>query len=107
MLEFTRDGAYGGPKAKVWTEKDKIVYPNLHMLTEIDGFSFCCFKHLPQVRSSPAHFCGELRRSIKLNQFYTQQHWRMFPRITNKEIKIKIDKILQDLPFLLFCCREH
>ena len=33
---------------------------------------------------------------IKLNQFYTQQHRRMFPRTANKEIKI--DKILQDLP---------
>ena len=31
MLEFTRDGASGGPKAIVWTENEKIVYPNLHV----------------------------------------------------------------------------
>ena len=31
MLEFTRDGASGGPKAKVWTENEKIVYPNLQV----------------------------------------------------------------------------
>ena len=69
----------------------------ISMLTEIGGFSVRCFKHLPQVRSSPAHFCGELRRGNKLNQIYTHtQHRRMFPRIANKEIKI--DKILQDLP---------
>ena len=66
------------------------------MLTEIGRFSIQCLKHLPQVRSSPAHFCGELRRGIKLNQFYTQKHWGMFPRIANMEMKI--DKILQYLP---------
>ena len=68
----------------------------ISMLTEIGGFSVRCFKHLPLVRSSPAHFCGELRRGIKLNLIYTQYHRRMFPRISNKEIKT--DKILQDLP---------
>ena len=73
----------------------KIVYPNLHV--DIGCLANWCFKHLPQVRSSPAHFCGELRRGIKFNQFSTQKHWRMFPRIAYKEIKI--DKILQDLPF--------
>ena len=31
MLEFTRDGASGGRKAIVWTENEKIVYPNLHV----------------------------------------------------------------------------
>ena len=73
----------------------KIVYPNLHV--DIGCLANWCFKHLPQVRSSPAHFCGELRRGIKFNQFSTQKHLRMFPRIAYKEIKI--DKILQDLPF--------
>ena len=68
----------------------------ISILTEIGGFSVRCFKHLPQVRSSPAYFCGKPRRGIKLNQMYTQQHRRMFPRMANKEIKI--DKILQDLP---------
>ena len=71
-------------------------WTQISMLTEIGGFSVRCFKHLPQVRSSPAHFCGELRRGIKLNQIYTQLHRRMFPKIDNKEIKN--DKILQDLP---------
>ena len=68
----------------------------ISMLTEIGGFSVRRFKHLPQVRSSLAYFCGEPRRGIKLNQIYTQWHRRMFPRIANKEIKL--DKILQDLP---------
>ena len=59
----------------------------ISMLTEIGGFSVRYFKHLPQVRSIPAYFCGEPRRGIKLNQIYTQKHRRMFPRIANKEIK--------------------
>ena len=31
MLEFTRDGTSGGPKAIVWMENAKIAYPNLHV----------------------------------------------------------------------------
>ena len=31
MLEFTRDGASGGPNAIVLTENEKIVCPNLHV----------------------------------------------------------------------------
>ena len=31
MFEFTRDCASDGPKAIVWTENEKIVYPNLHV----------------------------------------------------------------------------
>ena len=92
MLEFTRDGASGGPFGR----KMKRPCSQISISTEIGGFSVRCFKHLPQVRSSPVHFCRKLRRGIKLNQIYTQYHRRMFPRIANKEIKI--DKILQDLP---------
>ena len=68
MLEFTRDGASGG----LFGRKMKKLCSQISMLTEIGGFSVRCFKHLPQVRPSPAHFCGELRRGIKLNQIYTQ-----------------------------------
>ena len=31
MLEFTRDSASGGPKAIVWTEKEKIEFQNIHV----------------------------------------------------------------------------
>ena len=31
MLEFTRDGASGHLKAIVWTENEKIVFPNHHV----------------------------------------------------------------------------
>ena len=31
ILEFTRDGASGGPKIIVWTVNENIVYPNLHV----------------------------------------------------------------------------
>ena len=72
MLEFTRDGASGCPKAIVWTENEKKSCAQISMLTEIGVFTVRCFKHLPQVRSISADFCGELRRGIKLNPIYTQ-----------------------------------
>ena len=45
MLEFTRDGASGGPKAIVLTENEKQLRTQFSMLTKIGGFSVWCFKH--------------------------------------------------------------
>ena len=44
MLGFTRDGASGGPKAKVWTGNEKIVYPNFHNDDFQFGVSNICHK---------------------------------------------------------------
>ena len=65
MLEFTRDGASGGPKAIVWTENEKnIAYSNLHVDKNWWIFSLV-FQIFASVRSSPAHFCGELLWGMK------------------------------------------
>ena len=61
-----------GARRLEFGRKMKISCTQIFMLTEIGGFSVRCFKQLPQVRSSPAHFCGELRQGIKVNQIYTQ-----------------------------------
>ena len=50
MLEFTRDGASGDPKAIVWTENEKQSCTQISTLTEIGALSVRCLKHLPQVR---------------------------------------------------------
>ena len=46
MLEFTRDGASGGPNTIVWTENEKKTCTQISMLTVIGGFSVRCLKPL-------------------------------------------------------------
>ena len=63
MLEFIRDGASGGPKAIVWTENEKIVYPNLHVDRKLVDFQFgvsnICHKLDQALHISAANSDGE------------------------------------------------
>ena len=63
-----------GLKAIVWTENEKIVYPNLHVYRKWWLFSSVS-QEFATFRSSPAHFNGKLRWGIKLNQFYYTIAW--------------------------------
>ena len=59
MLEFTRDGASGGPKAIVRTENENIVYPNLHVDDFQFGVSNICHKLDQALHISAANSDGE------------------------------------------------
>ena len=70
MLEFTRDGASGGPKAIVWTENEKIVYPNLHVYRNWWIFS-SVFKKIATSQIKP---CTFLRRTPTENKVESNLH---------------------------------
>ena len=56
MLEFTRDGASGGPRAIVWTENETNVYPNVDFQF---GVSNICHKLDQALHISVANSNGE------------------------------------------------
>ena len=83
MLEFTRDGASGGPFGR----KMKNSCSQISMLKEIGGFSVRCFIHL---------------RTPTGNKVESNLH-----TIASADVDKKLIKFFKTYLCLLFCCREH